>query len=88
MMLENNNKIVIKIIYKIFTFLKCFFPQQYPASLRKHKPQRKHFRFILNPEFESGSLLSGGIMTVEIIQSSFGLLPFICIAQSFLAKML
>lgn len=25
MMLENNNKI-IKIIYKIFTFLKCFFP--------------------------------------------------------------
>lgn len=26
MMLENNNKIVIKIIYKIFTFLKFFFP--------------------------------------------------------------
>ena len=36
----------------------------------------------------SSWLLSGDIMTVQIIHSSFGLLPFICIAQSFLVIML
>lgn len=58
-MLENNNKNVIKMIYKVFAFLELYFLQQYPTFLKKsiQKIRGKKIKFTLEPEFETVSLL-------------------------------
>lgn len=85
---ENINKNVITIISKMFIFLRFHFVFQPPLGKTYKNLDEKHFRFILKPELETVSLLTAGTMTVQIIHSSFSLLPFICIAQPFFVKML
>lgn len=89
--LENYNKNVIKMIYQVLASLKFHCAQQSPASFKETHTKssgKKKIQMDFTAGVWSSWLLSGDIMTVQIIHSSFGLLPFICIAQSFLVIML